>query len=282
MQAGVRGADVDDSDLWAEGGPDGKTQRLRPLYEVLELMRGPVFPMAHQLCTVLAADCAPQVFKIVPGHYAEQVTEATEWEGVSNVGPHFWHNYKGKAQKTSYTVHLPPSHGQVRLGIDQHDNAPSRPATKDVLRGREGVLGAFSRWIADRQKDRRGELVAAMKDHPVFRLLAVREADVAGLFADEPTEASAASPGQSPAADPRIVQPAGGAWPHAKGERWTDAELTAMRAMRNADMGDEEIARVAGCTRQLVGQKIGSKSANKAAAATNRQQAALHAVVKGK
>lgn len=60
-------------------------------------------------------------------------------------------------------------------------------------------------------------------------------------------------------------------WPHAKGVKWTDAEKGAMRAMREQGQSDEEIAKAVGCSRQVVGQQIGSKVASKAAKQTQNK-----------
>lgn len=60
-------------------------------------------------------------------------------------------------------------------------------------------------------------------------------------------------------------------WPHAKGVKWTDAEKDAMRAMREQGQSDEEIAKTVGCSRQVVGQQIGSKVASKAAKQTQNK-----------
>lgn len=65
----------------------------------------------------------------------------------------------------------------------------------------------------------------------------------------------------------RVVQPIGSSWPHVKGADWTDAELQALREMRQAGMTDVEIAKAAGCSRQIIGEQIGSRKANRKAAA---------------
>lgn len=206
MLAGVRGADVKYSYLWAEGGPDGKSQRLQPLYEVLELMPGPVFPMARQLCNALATDRAPEIFKIVPGHHAEQVTEATDWGDLPNAGSNFWHTNKDKPRKLTYTERLPQRQVQVqvRVGIDPYDAASPPSSAKDALRGRNGVLVALGQWIEERAKGRKTGLVDAMKVHPVFRLLAVRVADVAALSEGEAPASLAALAAVTSIATPRV------------------------------------------------------------------------------
>lgn len=60
----------------------------------------------------------------------------------------------------------------------------------------------------------------------------------------------------------KIVSPEGGSWPHKKGDTWTDAERVAMFKMRHLHkLTGEQIASVAGVTRQLVDQQIGAVKA---------------------
>lgn len=95
--------------------------------------------------------------------------------------------------------------------------------------------------------------------------------DDAHLVVDGP--AFEATPAAAPPADPRIVDPEGGSWPHRGKAGWTDAERAAMQDMRGRGMTDAELAAVVGCSRQRVGQLIGSKIAAKSAAVTRAKLA---------
>lgn len=76
----------------------------------------------------------------------------------------------------------------------------------------------------------------------------------------------------------RIVQPVGGLWSnHKKGAKWSDVEKAAMRKMRANGLSDAEIATAAKCTRQVVGQQIGSKQADRARQNTERVNGQLQA-----
>lgn len=91
------------------------------------------------------------------------------------------------------------------------------------------------------------------------------------LVVDGP--ASASNPTPTPPADPRIVEPEGGSWPHRDKADWADAEKVALQEMRDRGMTDAQLAAVAGCSRQRVGQLIGSKIAAKSAAVTRAKLA---------
>lgn len=65
--------------------------------------------------------------------------------------------------------------------------------------------------------------------------------------------------------DSRVVLPIGSCWPHVKDAKWTAAELQALREMRQAGMTDVDIAKAVGCSRQIIGEQIGSRKANKKA-----------------
>jgi hypothetical protein len=95
-------------------------------------------------------------------------------------------------------------------------------------------------------------------------------ADDAHLVVDSP---AGTPPAAAPPADPRIVEPEGGTWPHRGKAGWTDAERAAMQEMRDRGMTDAELAAVVGCSRQRVGQLIGSKIAAKSAAVTRAKLA---------
>lgn len=57
---------------------------------------------------------------------------------------------------------------------------------------------------------------------------------------------------------PQVVQPAGGAWPHLKGVRWTEAERAALFLMRHRDKRTgAELASIAGVSRQAIDEVIG-------------------------
>ena len=78
--------------------------------------------------------------------------------------------------------------------------------------------------------------------------------------------------------DSRIVQPAGGLWSnHKEGARWSDVEKSAMRKMRANGLTDTEIAAAVKCKRQVVGQQIGSKQADRARQTTERVNGQLQA-----
>lgn len=115
-------------------------------------------------------------------------------------------------------------------------------------------------------------------DEPAPRYLAVVLAEALAAFglpsAVREGQTSGADVG-GVTADSRIVQPAGGSWKHAKGTKWSEAEKTAMQAMRKAGMTDAEIAKVAGCKRQVVGQQIKTKAAARVEVALQRQVAQL-------
>ena len=191
-------------------------------------MQGPEFPMARQLCNALATDRAPEIFKIVPGHYAELVTEATEWGVLPNAGSNFWHTKKVKPRKSIFEDDLFPR-PLVRVGIDHQDDARASSAAKDVLRGREGVLDELGQWIGTCEKDGKRGLVDAMKHHQVFRLLAVRVADVEALSAGGAPASLAA-----PAAVTSIAAPRVGSRPLTK-EQKAVAEQSAIEAIRQPE-----------------------------------------------
>lgn len=90
-----------------------------------------------------------------------------------------------------------------------------------------------------------------------------------------PVNGLASGPATAPAAqpDPRIVEPEGGTWPHRDKADWTEAERSAMQAMRKRGMTDAQLAAVVGCSRQRVGQLIGSKIAARLAAVTRAKLA---------
>lgn len=120
-------------------------------------------------------------------------------------------------------------------------------------RGRSGLLGSLrSFWLADRMSEQ-GLFNYALRHGQVAIL--TTDARRLGLLSSPDSETA-----QSPAQEVAVFHPVGAVWPHQHGADWTDAERDAMFKMRHLEgLSDQQIAGVAGCTRQIVAQQIGAK-----------------------
>lgn len=108
--------------------------------------------------------------------------------------------------------------------------------------------------------------LAVLQHGQTLQWLAISDIDAAAISAGIATQSPAlvekADGSVSPA---KIVQPAGGEWPHKSSSRWSAAEREAMFRMRHIyKLSDSAIASVAGMSsRSIIAQQIGSFEAYK-------------------
>jgi hypothetical protein len=209
-------------------------------------------------------------FKLRPAHAALAVDPDREWRcaypSVSELHQSCDEQFIKRWGFRTFRGSAPSLEEAIARGIaDQNESAWSTVLLQasdkwpelPPLIGSDGLI----EWLRAHWVDR-AESVDAMNADSMRAALAVpvsAVARLAWLSAGSAAAARVVSIVQQVPVDARIVQPAGGAWPHAYGT-WSEAEKTAIHAMRAAGMTEVGIAKVAGVSRDAFRQQIGSKT----------------------